>query len=87
MARLAAGWSAADFALRQLGLQFLYTGGGGFRNFEFAIGSLRYNNGGDLSHITTKLTCPVLPGRENCDYQKARPAAPGQVERLVMPRL
>ena len=35
---------------------------------------------------TTKLTCPVLPGRGNRFYQKPRPAAPGQVERLVRPR-
>ena len=33
--------------------------------------------------LTTKLTCPVLPGRGNRFYQKPRPAAPGQVERLV----
>ena len=33
--------------------------------------------------LTTKLTCPVLPGRGHSDYQKPRPAAPGQVERLV----
>ena len=35
--------------------------------------------------ITTKLTCPVLPGRGNRYYQKPRPAAPGQVERLGTP--
>jgi hypothetical protein len=35
--------------------------------------------------LTTKLTCPVLPGRGNRFYQKPRPAAPGQVERLGTP--
>jgi hypothetical protein len=38
-----------------------------------------------LGGITTKLTCPVLPGRGNSFYQTPRPAAPGQVERLSTP--